>query len=169
MNFAPKSITRATPMSLDRTDQLLLRALQQDGRATYTELSERAHLSESSCLRRVRRMEAAGAIARYAAIVNPEVIGLPLSVFITVTLESQSEEAFAAFESEVANVPEVMECHLMAGSADYLLRVVARDVQDLAEIHSTRLTRLARVGRMTSSIAMREVVRRDNLPIVANH
>jgi DNA-binding Lrp family transcriptional regulator len=114
-------------------------------------------------------MEAGGAIVRYAAIVSPAAVGLPISVFVTVTLDSQSEEALAAFEREIAAMPEVMECHLMTGSSDYLLRVVAQDVQDLARIHSTQLTRLARVGRMTATIAMRQIVRRDDLPIRLNH
>jgi Lrp/AsnC family leucine-responsive transcriptional regulator len=156
-------------MSLDRTDLLLLRALQRDGRATYAELAEQAHLSESSCLRRVKRLETCGVIERYAAVVNQHAVGLLLNVFVTVTLESQSEGSLAAFEREVAAMTEVMECHLMTGSADYLVRIVARDVQDLERIHSTRLTRLAGVARVTSSISMRQVVRRDKLPIVLDN
>jgi DNA-binding Lrp family transcriptional regulator len=154
-------------MSLDRADLNLLRALQRDGRATNVELARIAHLSESSCLRRVRRLETSGAIERYAAVISQQAVGLPLNIFITITLDSQSEAALRAFEAEIAAMPEVMECYLMTGSADYLVRVVARDVDDLERIHSTRLTRLAGVSRVTSSIAMRQVVRRAELPIEA--
>lgn len=154
-----------TPMTMDSHDLILLRELQRNGRATNVELADKAHLSESSCQRRVRQLEAAGAIERYAAIVNQQAVGLPLNIFVTITLESQSEAALRAFEREIASIPEVMECYLMTGSADYLVRVVARDVDDLERIHSTRLTRLAGVSRVTSSISMRQVVRRAELPV----
>lgn len=150
-------------MKLDRADLILLRELQRNGRATHVELAEQASLSESSCLRRVRQLEADGVIERYAAIVNQRAVGLPLNIFVTITLESQSEATLRAFEREIASVPEVMECYLMTGAEDYLVRVVARDVDDLERIHSTRLTRLAGVARVTSSIAMRQVVRRSDL------
>ena len=97
-------------------------------------------------------------------MVSQPAVGLPLNIFITITLESQSEAALQAFEQEIAAMPEVMECYLMTGAADYLIRIVARDVDDLERIHSTRLTRLAGVSRVTSSIAMRQVVRRAELP-----
>jgi Lrp/AsnC family leucine-responsive transcriptional regulator len=155
---------KETAMKLDRTDLILLKALQRDGRATNVELAQQANLSESSCLRRVRQLEAEGVIERYAAVVSQPAVGLPLNIFITITLESQSEAALRAFEREIALMPEVMECYLMTGAADYLLRIVARDVDDLERIHSTRLTRLAGVSRVTSSIAMRQVVRRAELP-----
>jgi Lrp/AsnC family leucine-responsive transcriptional regulator len=157
-------VSKETAMKLDRTDLILLKALQRDGRATNVELAQQANLSESSCLRRVRQLEAEGVIERYAAVVSQPAVGLPLNIFITITLESQSEAALRAFEREIALMPEVMECYLMTGAADYLLRIVARDVDDLERVHSTRLTRLAGVSRVTSSIAMRQVVRRAELP-----
>src|SRR3569833_2408937 len=122
-------------MKLDRADVALLRELQRDGRATNVELAQRVGLSESSCLRRLRQLETSGAIERYAAILNQPAVGLPLNVFVTITLESQSEAALRAFEREIQAVPEVMECYLMTGSADYLLRLAARDVDDLERIH----------------------------------
>ena len=149
---------------MDRTDLILLRALQRDGRATNVELAQLANLSESSCLRRVRQLEVSGVIERYAAIVSQQAVGLPLNIFITITLDSQSEATLKAFEREIAAIPEVMECYLMTGTADYLVRIVAHDVADLERVHSTRLTRLAGVARVTSSIAMRQVVRRPELP-----
>jgi len=154
-----------TAMKLDKTDLVLLKVLQRDGRATNVELAQQANLSESSCLRRVRQLEADGVIERYAAVVSQPAVDLPLNIFITITLDSQSEAALRAFEREIASMPEVMECYLMTGAADYLIRIVARDVDDLERIHSTRLTRLAGVSRVTSSIAMRQVVRRAELPL----
>jgi len=152
-------------MKLDRADTALLRELQRDGRATNVELAQRVALSESSCLRRLRQLEASGAIERYAAILNPAAVGLPLNVFVTITLESQSEAALRAFEREIQAVPEVMECYLMTGSADYLVRIAVRDVADLERIHSSRLTRIPGVARVMSSIAMRQTVRRLELPL----
>lgn len=151
-------------MGLDRTDGILLRALQRNGRATHVELAQQAHLSESSCLRRVRQLETDGVIERYAAVVSQQALGLPLNIFVTITLESQAEATLRQFETEIAHAPEVMECYLMTGTADYLVRVVARDVDDLERIHATRLTRLTGVARVTSSIALRQVVRRAELP-----
>ena len=156
-----------TDISLDAVDLSLLAALQRDGRATNTELAQQARLSESACLRRVKILEQKGVIERYAAVINPRAVGLPLSVFVTISLTAQSEAALAAFEREIATVPEVMECYLMTGSSDFLVRVVARDVDDLARIHSTRLTRLTGVARVTSSIALRAIVRRADLPLGA--
>jgi Lrp/AsnC family leucine-responsive transcriptional regulator len=152
-------------MKIDSRDLILLKLLQRDGRATNVELAEEAHLSESSCQRRVRQLEDAGAIERYAAIVNQRAVGLPLNIFVSITLESQSEAALKAFEREIAHIPEVMECYLMTGSADYLVRIVAHDVDDLGRIHAAKLTRLVGVSRVTSSIALRQVVRRAELPI----
>ena len=149
----------------DSFDRSLLKALQRAGRATSADLSRVANLSESSCLRRVKQLEADGVIQRYAAIVSPERVGLPLNAFVTITLSSQSEAALKDFEAEVARIDEVMECCLMTGSADYLLRIVARDVEDLERLHASRLTRLPHLARVNSSIAMRQVVRRTELPV----
>ena len=154
-----------TGKAYDGFDRRLLTALQRTGRATNAELSRSANLSESSCLRRVKQLEADGVIERYAAILAPERVGLPLNIFVTITLASQAETALNQFETEVAKIDEVMECFLMTGSADYLLRIVAKDVDDLQRLHATQLTRLPNVGRVNSSIAMRQVVRRTELPV----
>lgn len=139
--------------------------LQRDGRASNVELARAAHLSESACLRRVRALEERGVIDRYAAVLNERSVGLPLSVFVTVTLSSQSEQALTAFERAIANVREVAECYLMTGGSDYLLRLTVRDVDDLERVHSQELTRIAGVLRVSSSIAMRTVVKRAELPL----
>jgi DNA-binding Lrp family transcriptional regulator len=150
---------------LDATDRKLLARLQREGRATNVELAQAANLSESACLRRVRALEQRGVISRYAAVVDERAVGLPLSVFVTVTLSSQSEQALTAFETAISHVREVAECYLMTGGSDYLLRLVVRDVDDLERIHSQELTRIPGVNRISSSIAMRTVVKRAELPL----
>jgi len=151
--------------SLDATDKTLLRALQRNGRATNAELAAAANLSDSACFRRVRALEASGVIAGYAALLDPRKVDLGLTVFVSITLTSQAQDELATFEAAVSDMPEIMDCHLMAGQADYLLRVVAADVDDLERIHATRLTRLPGVARINSSIALRDVVRRSALPV----
>lgn len=150
---------------LDSTDRKLLIQLQRDGRISNVDLACAANLSESACLRRVRALEQRGIISRYAAVVDERSVGLPLSVFVTVTLESQSEQALTAFETAISHVREVAECYLMTGGSDYLLRLVVRDVDDLERIHSRELTRIPGVSRISSSIAMRTVVKRSELPV----
>lgn len=151
--------------ALDSTDRRMLRALQENGRMSNTELARLVNLSESACLRRLRALEASGVISRYAAVLNERAVGLPLSVFVTVTLSSQAEAALTAFETAVATVPEVTECYLMTGGSDYLLRLVVRDVDDLERVHSRELTRIPGVMRVSSSVAMRTVVKRGALPL----
>jgi DNA-binding Lrp family transcriptional regulator len=152
-------------VELDAIDRKMLRVLQQDGRITNADLARQVALSESACLRRLRALESAGVIGRYAAMINERAVGLPISVFVTVTLASQSEAALTAFEAAVAAVPEVMECYLMTGGSDYLLRLVVRDVDDLERLHAKALTRLPGVNRVSSSVAMRAVVKRGALPV----
>jgi len=152
-------------VDLDSFDRKLLHLLQRRGRASYVEMAEAVNLSESACLRRVRALEEAGVISRYAAVIDERAVGLPLSVFVTVTLSSQAEGTLSAFEKAVANVREVAECYLMTGGSDYLLRLVVRDVDDLERVHAQELTRIPGVVRVSSSIAMRTVVKRVELPL----
>ena len=152
-------------VTLDATDRRMLRALQADGRMSNADLARAVNLSESASLRRLRALETAGVISRYAAIINERAVGLPISVFVTVTLSSQAEGALTAFETAIATVPEVVECYLMTGASDYLLRLVCRDVDDLERIHSKELTRIPGVTRVSSSVAMRTVVKRGALPV----
>lgn len=152
-------------VALDDIDRKMLRALQTDGRMTNADLARTVNLSESACLRRLRALETEHVISRYAAVVNERAVGLPISVFVTVTLSSQAESVLTAFETAVATAPEVVECYLMTGSSDYLLRLVVRDVDDLERIHARELTRLPGVTRVSSSIAMRTVVKRVALPV----
>ena len=151
--------------NLDRIDRRILHELQQDGRLTNSALAERITLSESSCLRRVRQLEETGMLRGYVALVDQSKAGYPDNVFVTITLESQQQADLAAFEREVKKLPEVMECHMMSGEADYLLRVIVRDARDYERIHSRFLTRLPGVDRVHSSFALRTVLKRTELPI----
>jgi DNA-binding Lrp family transcriptional regulator len=152
-------------VELDLIDRKMLRLLQADGRMTNSELARQVALSESACLRRLRALETAGVISRYAAVINERAVGLPISVFVTVTLSSQAESALTAFETAIASVPEVVECYLMTGGSDYLLRLVVRDVDDLERVHARSLTTIPGVTRVSSSVAMRTVVKRGALPV----
>ena len=142
---------------LDATDRLLLSVLQADGRITNAALADAVHLSPSACLRRVRRLEQAGVITGFVAVLDRSLIGRGTSVFVEITLTSQHEDRLTEFEAEVAAVPEVLSCHLMAGNADYLLHVAADDVGDYERIHKTYLARLPHVAQLRSSFALRTV------------
>ena len=152
-------------MKLDRTDRTILAELQRDGRLTNRELAEKVHLSESACLRRVGSLEEAGVIDRYAALVSQTKVGLPGNVFVSITLNRQEQADLAAFEEAVRRVPEVMECYLMTGQQDYLLRVVVTDPADFERLHSQHLTRLPGVARVQSSFALRTVRKSAELPV----
>ncbi|TCO71948.1 Lrp/AsnC family transcriptional regulator [Rhodovulum euryhalinum] len=152
-------------MELDDTDRRLLRVLQKQGRISNADLSERVNLSPSACHRRVARLESQGYIRDYVALLDPRKLGRPTTVFVEITLSGQADEVLEAFEKAVARVPDILECHLMAGSADYLLKVVAEDSEDFARIHRQYLTRLPGVARMQSSFALRTVFKTTALPV----
>ncbi len=128
-------------------------------------LAERVHLSESACLRRVRALENEGLIQGYSARVDPHKAGLSGIVFVSITLERQDQDELQVFEDAVRAVPEVMDCYLMTGEFDYLLRVVVADTEDFERIHSQQLTRLPGVARVHSSFALRTVQKSAVLPI----
>ena len=150
---------------MDRIDRLILRELQRDGRLSNVELAQRIHLSESAALRRVRALEEAGLIHRYVALLNAQKIGFATNVFVNITLHRQDQKDLQAFEEAVKRVPEVMECYLMTGESDYLVRVACRDPADFERLHSQHLTRLPGVARVQSSLALRVVRRSTELPI----
>jgi DNA-binding Lrp family transcriptional regulator len=154
-------------MILDRTDLAILAALQQDGRIANVALASRVALSESACLRRVRALEEAGVIERYAALLNQGAVGLPDSVFVEVSLTREQQEDLDAFESAVRKLPEVMECYLMSGEYDYLLRVVVANTADYERLHREHITRLPGVARVRSSFALRTVAKHTALPLRA--
>jgi len=144
-------------IDLDATDRKILNLLQHDGRMTNAQLADSINLSPSACLRRVNRLEAEKVIAGYAMLVNQEAIGLGTSVIVEVSLNSQAEEILNSFETAVRKVPAVMECYLMAGDADYVVRVTVAGVQDYERIHKEYLSRLPHVARIRSIFAMRTV------------
>lgn len=144
-------------MELDATDRRILTVLQKEGRVTNAELSERINLSPSACHRRVQRLEEEGVIAGYVALLDSRKMGRPTTVFVEITLQGQADDLLEQFEREVARVPDILECHLMAGSADYLLKVLAQDTEDFARIHRQYLARLPGVAQMQSSFALRTV------------
>jgi Lrp/AsnC family transcriptional regulator, leucine-responsive regulatory protein len=152
-------------LSLDKHDRSIARELQRDGRISNVELASRVGLSESATLRRVRALESAGLIERYAAQLCAAKAGFPTNVFVSITLHRQDQADLQAFEEAVKGIPEVMECYLMTGVADYLVRVVCRDATDFERLHSQHLTRLPGVARVHSSFALRVVRRTPELPI----
>jgi DNA-binding Lrp family transcriptional regulator len=150
---------------MDRYDRRILAALQRDGRISNVQLAAAVSLSESACLRRVRALEESGYIDRYAALVNPTRAGLPGSVFVSIGLQREEQSELAAFEAAVRDIPEVMECYLMTGEFDYLLRVVVSDMADFERLHKEALTRLPGVARVNSSVAIRTVQKKTELPL----
>jgi Lrp/AsnC family leucine-responsive transcriptional regulator len=152
-------------MELDNTDYAILKNLQTEGRLSNSDLAERVDLSASACLRRVRLMEEAGIIEGYTMLVNQAAVGKSSTIFVEVSLTSQSEKNLADFENAVSDCPEIMECYLMAGSFDYLLRIVASDATNYERIHTLYLSRLPNVLRIQSNFALRTVCKRTNFPI----
>lgn len=150
---------------MDKIDLQILRALQHNGRLSNVELAQEIHLSESATLRRVRSLEDAGYITRYVALLSAQKNGFPTNVFVSITLHRQDQADLQAFEEAVRKVPEVMECYLMTGVSDYLLRVACRDAADFERLHSQHLTRLPGVSRVQSSFALRVVRRTTELPL----
>jgi Lrp/AsnC family transcriptional regulator, leucine-responsive regulatory protein len=146
-------------IEIDATDRRILAALQRDGRITNADLSDIVNLSPSACHRRVQRMEEAGLIAAYVALLDARALGKPTTVFVEITLQGQADDLLDAFETAVARIPDILECHLMAGTADYLLKLVTEDTEDFARIHRQYLSRLPGVAKMQSSFALRTVVK----------
>ncbi len=150
-------------MDLDAIDRSILDELQADGRVTNADLAERVGLSPSACLRRVRALEEGGVISHYVALLDAAAIGLPTTVFVEVSLSGQEESLLDAFEAAVVEHPAVQSCHLMAGAADYLVKVVVADVSDYEQLHRTHLATLPNVIRIRSSFALRTVCDRTAL------
>jgi DNA-binding Lrp family transcriptional regulator len=150
---------------IDDRDRAILRELMRDGRLTNADLAERVHLSPSACLRRVRALEESGLIAGYAMLLDPAAAGLPGAAFISVTLDQQGRAALDRFEAQVRRHAEIIECYLLAGAADYLLRVAYRDAHDFERIHTEIITRLPGVSRVQSTMTLRTVKKTTALPL----
>ncbi|MBL8570584.1 MAG: Lrp/AsnC family transcriptional regulator [Phreatobacter sp.] len=152
-------------MRLDAIDRRILAELQRDGRMTNQALAERVGLSPTPCLRRVRILEEAGVIRSYVAVVDQKAVDLPVSVFISIKLERQREEDLDRFAAAVARWPEVMECYLMTGQRDYLLRVVCADLPAYERFLKDKLTKHDGLASIESSFALTQVKHTNVLPI----
>ncbi|WP_370371404.1 Lrp/AsnC family transcriptional regulator [Henriciella pelagia] len=142
---------------LDATDKRILTVLQREARLSNVDLAKRVGLSPSPCLARVRALEEADVIGRYVALVNPETVGLGVNVFIRVTLERQVEKALERFESRMHAYPEVMECYLMTGDSDYLIRILVRDNSEVERFIVQNLSTIEGVANINSSFALKQV------------
>lgn len=150
---------------MDRADIALVDALQRDSSRSIAELADAVALSASACHRRMRALEERGVIEGYAARVDPRAIGLAAEVFVEITLTSQSREAMDKFERAVGDFDDILECHLMSGGADYLLRVAATDLDHYGSIHRDCLARLPGVSAMRSSFSLRLIKRFTGYPV----
>ena len=150
---------------LDVVDRRILTVLQENARISNVDLAEQVGMSPSPCWRRVKTLEDSGVIAKHVSLVDPAAVGLPVSVFVQVTLERQIETALETFEQTVLARPEVMECYLMTGDSDYLLRVVVADLSAYERFHMDHLTRLNGVASIKSSFALKQVKYRTALPL----
>ena len=153
-------------MQIDAIDLKILDVLQQNARISNAELAQSVGLSPSPCLRRIRNLEKAGVISKYAAILDQTVVELSISVFVQVTLERQVEAALETFERLIRERAEVLECYLMTGDADYLLRIVVPDVAAYEQFLKDHLTRIPGVASIKSSFALNRVKYETALPII---
>ncbi len=151
---------------MDAIDKIILSQLQRQGNLPLSDLAEKAGLSASSCHRRVKALEAEGIITGYNAALDRKALGLANEFFVEISLTGQSEEVLEKFEKAVQRVPEILECHLMSGQFDYLLRIVARDAEDYERIHRTRIGRLPGVQRIQSMLALRTVKSWAGYPVL---
>lgn len=151
--------------ALDATDRRILNQLQKDSKLTNVELSGRVGLSPSPCLSRVRQLEKDGFIRGYVALLDPEAVDLSINVFIQVTLEKQVESALRTFEQKMNAFPEVMECYLMTGNSDYLVRLIVPDIQALERFIVKELTTIPGVSNIRSSFALKQVKYKTALPV----
>ncbi|HEU4821300.1 MAG TPA: Lrp/AsnC family transcriptional regulator [Qipengyuania sp.] len=150
---------------MQRSDAKILEALQNDSAQSIARIAEQAALSPSACHRRIRALEQAGLIAGYGARLDPAKLGLSLVIFVEITLTSQSREAMDRFEEAVGGFDDILECHLMSGNADYLLRVAAADLGQYDSIHRDCLARLPGVSSMRSSFSIRSIKSWRGFPI----
>jgi len=158
-------LAKIANVPLDGIDARILAELQRDGRMTITDLAERVGLSASPCLRRVRMLEEAGVITGYVAVVDQNRVGLEVNVFASIRLERQREEELERFNSAVAGWPEVMECYLMTGTRDYLMRIVVGSLGDYERFIKDKLSRLDGVASIESSFALSRVKHSTAVPV----
>ena len=151
---------------MDYIEYKLLNSLQKNARLTNLELAKQVGLSASPCLRRVKSLEESGVITGYSAIINQNKVNLSVNVFVQVSLERQSEERLQVFEEKIMEYREVMEAYLMTGEADYLLRIVVKDLQAYEKFLKDNLTKIKGIASIRSYFSLKQVTRKYNLPIV---
>lgn len=149
----------------DRSDLRILNALQKDGRLSNAELADNTGMSASPCWRRTRRLEEQGYIQGYRAILDRKKLGMGVLVFVSVQIDTHSEEEAGAFEKAIATLPKIVSCYSVGGGADFLLQVVYKDLDDYAEFSMTQLRRLPGIKAMTSSFALKEIKADQGWPI----
>jgi Lrp/AsnC family leucine-responsive transcriptional regulator len=152
-------------MQLDAVDKKILKVIQQDSRITVVTLAEKVGLSATPCARRLQRLEKDGVIRGYVTALDQAAIGLPVSVFIFIKLERQYRDSLQTFEENISNLPEVIDCYLMSGRFDYLLRVVAADLASFEAFLKDKLTSIDGIASMESSFALNQILHRNLLPI----
>ena len=154
-------------MNINAMDLKILSELQQDSSLSNVELARRVHLSPSPCLMRVKALETNGVIQRYVALADPKALGLGLNVFISISLKEQSKGALAEFEQHLAHHDEVMECYLMTGDSDYLIRVAVADIGALEKFILEQLSPIPGIEKIRSSFALKQVRYKTALPLPA--
>ena len=154
-------------LPIDTVDRVILHHLQNEGRITNVELAERAGLTAPPCLRRVRALEEAGAIRGYHADLDPESLGYSITVFAMVSLKSQAEADLRAFEEHIAALPQVRECHMLNGEIDFILKVVAHDLQEFQRFLTSQLTPAPNVASVKTSLTIRTSKALPGVPVDA--
>jgi DNA-binding Lrp family transcriptional regulator len=150
---------------MDAFDRKILRVLASEGRLAAVDVAARVGLSASAVTRRLQNLEASGAIRGYRAMINPAAVGLGINIFVEITLERQNDDSLRAFEAALAASPNVLSCHLMSGTSDYLIHIAARDLADFERLHANVLGHLPGVARIESKFALREAIDRPVAPI----
>jgi Lrp/AsnC family leucine-responsive transcriptional regulator len=154
-----------TPKSLDRTDRRILESLQADGRISNVQLARKVNLTPTPCIERVKRLERQGYIRGYTAILNPELVNAGLLVFVEIDLSHNSPDAFRRFREEARRLPEIMDCHLVSGNFDYLIKARVSDMKAYRELLGEKILSLPDVKGSRSYVVMEEVKETLNLPL----
>lgn len=157
--------TRIFFMKLDQTDRRILRALQQNGKLQNNELAEQIGLSASPCLRRVKQLEDEGMIDQYVALVNPQKVNLSLTVFARIWLKSQDEQTVNCFIDTIMNIPQIVECQLMAGDCDFFLRIVVSDLEAYRKFQINHLNKISGIQNVKTEIPLQKIKQTTALPL----
>jgi Lrp/AsnC family leucine-responsive transcriptional regulator len=152
-------------MKLDKIDLKILRALQKDGRITNLQLSQDIGLSPAPTLERVKKLESAGVIASYHAAVNEQQLGLGIQAFISISLTRQIDNAIAGFKSKINDIAEIMECYQITGNADYLVKIMVKDIPSFEQLISNKLSKIEEIGQMHSMVILSKIKDAKEVPL----